>query len=125
MVRTDHSALTYLHMFADNNSRVMHWSLRLAEFDFDVEQRPGAKIRHVDALSSHVQAITTEQILSKDLVRAEQKRDNYGSTLQVGKPKGRSEYFYDEEGVIYMRRKNGEHQLVVPRKLIRGNSLQS
>ena len=86
-------------MFADNNSRLMRWSLRLAEFDFDVEHRPGAKIRHLDALSRHVQDITTEQSLSKNLVRAEQKRDNFCSTLQVGKQKGRSEYFYDE-GVI-------------------------
>jgi len=93
VVRTDHSALTYIHKFADNNSRLMRWSLRLAEFDFDVENRPGAKIRHVDALSRHVQAITTEQIISKDLVRAEQKRDNFCSTLQVGKIKGISEYF--------------------------------
>ena len=76
----------------------MRWSLRLAEFDFDVEHRPGAKIKHVDALSCHVQAITTEQILSKDLVRVEQKCDNFCSTLQAGKPKCRSEYFYDEEG---------------------------
>ena len=119
LVRTDHSALTYLHKFADNNCRLMRWSLRLTEYDFDLEHRPGAKIRHVDALSRHVQAITTEQSLSKNLVRAEQKRDNFCSTLQVGKQKGRSEYFYDEEGVIYRRRKNGEHQLVVPRKLVR------
>jgi hypothetical protein len=53
------------------------------------------------------------------LVRAEQKRDNFCSTLQVGKQKGRSEYFYDEEGVIYRGRNNGGHQLVVPRKLAR------
>ena len=37
---------------------------------------------------------------------------------KVGKPQGRSEYFYDE-GVIYRRRKNEEHQLVVPRKLVK------
>jgi hypothetical protein len=86
----------------------MRWSLRLAEFDFDVEHRPGA-------LSRHVQAIT----LSKNLVRAEQKRDNFCSTLQVGKQKWRSEYFYDVEGFIYRRRKNGEHQLIIPRKLVR------
>ena len=48
LVRTDHSALTYLHKFADNNSRLMLWSLSLAEFDFDIEHRPGAKITHVD-----------------------------------------------------------------------------
>ena len=68
----------------------MRWSLRMAEFDFDVEHRPGNKIRHVDALSRHVQAITTEQSLSKNLVRAEQKRDKFCSTLQFGKLKGKS-----------------------------------
>jgi hypothetical protein len=31
---------------------------------------------------------------------------------------GKSEYFYDEEGVIYRRRMNGEHhQFLVPRIL--------
>lgn len=37
IVQTDHSALTYLHKFVDNSSRLMCWSLHLAEFDFDVE----------------------------------------------------------------------------------------
>ena len=50
----------------------MRWNLRLAKFVFDVEHRPGAKIRQVDALSRHVQAMTTEQSFSKNLVRAEQ-----------------------------------------------------
>jgi len=31
------------------------------------------------------------------MVRVEQKRDKFCSTLQAGKPKGRSEYFYDDE----------------------------
>jgi transposase InsO family protein len=119
IVRTDHSALTYLHKFAENNSRLMRWSLRLSEFDFDVEHRAGTKIKHVDALSRHVQTVTTERSLTKDQVRAEQKVDKYCNTLEVGKQKGRSEYFYDEEGVIYRRRMNGEHQLVVPKNLIR------
>jgi hypothetical protein len=30
---------------------------------------------------------------------------------------GKSEYIYDEEGVIYRRRMNGEHQLLVPKAL--------
>jgi hypothetical protein len=38
--------------------------------------------------------------------------------LKVGKPKGRLEY-YDENGVIYRRRKNGKPQLVVPRNLVK------
>jgi hypothetical protein len=118
-VRTDHSALTYLHKFAGNNSRLMRWSLRLAEFDFDIEHRPGTQIRHADALSRHVHTVTANQTLSKELVKAEQETDKFCNSLEVGKPQGRSEYFYDEEGVIYRRRKNGEHQLVVPKKLVK------
>jgi hypothetical protein len=51
LVRTDHSALSYLRKFADNNSRLMRWSLKLSRLDFVVKHRPGAKIPHVDALS--------------------------------------------------------------------------
>jgi hypothetical protein len=55
-VRTDHSALTYLHKFAGNNSRLMRWSLRIAEFDFDIEHRPGMQIRHVERLHKTMNA---------------------------------------------------------------------
>ena len=61
--------------------------------------------------------LTANQTLSKELVKAEQETDKFCNSLEVGKPRGRSEYFYDE-GVIYRRRKNGEHQLVVPKKLV-------
>jgi hypothetical protein len=50
-LRTDHAALKYLHTFAENNSRLLRWSVRLSEIDFVVEHRPGSQIRHADALS--------------------------------------------------------------------------
>jgi len=43
LLRTDHAALKYMHTFAGNNSRLLRWSLRLSEFDFTVEHRPGTK----------------------------------------------------------------------------------
>jgi hypothetical protein len=85
-----------LHKSAENNSRLMRWSLRLAEYYFEIGHRTDAKIRHIDALSRHVQASITDHTLSKDVVREEQKKDKFCSELQVGKAKGRSEYFYDE-----------------------------
>jgi hypothetical protein len=117
--RTDHSALTYLRIFAGNNSRILRWNLRLAEIDFEIEHRAGTKIRHVDALSRHVNEVSTDQTLSKELIRAVQEADQFWNTVQLGKREGKSECFRDEERVIYRRRKNGEHQLVVPIKLIR------
>jgi hypothetical protein len=44
LVRTDHSALTNLRNFAENNSRRLRWSLKLSELDFTVEHRAGSKI---------------------------------------------------------------------------------
>ena len=64
-----------------------------------------------------MQSVTVDKSLSKDWVREEQKTDRFCNTLEVGRPKGRSEYFYDEDGVIYRRRKNAEHELVLPKNL--------
>jgi len=58
LVRKDHSALTYLQKYSDQNSRLLKWSLRKSELDFVVEHRAGSKIGHVDALSRHVGTIT-------------------------------------------------------------------
>jgi hypothetical protein len=84
-----------------------------------MELCPGTQIKHVDVVSRHVQVVTTSQTLSKEVVKAEQSTDSFCNSLVVGKFKGNSEYFYDKEGVIYRRRMNGEHQLVVPQKLIK------
>lgn len=48
LVRTDHAALTYLQKFADHNSRLLRWSVKLSELDFVFEHRAGSKIGHVD-----------------------------------------------------------------------------
>ena len=77
LVRTDHSALTYLRNFADHNSRLLRWSLKLSELDFIVEHRAGSKIGHVDALSQHVGTITHPNSLSKEVVLREQKADAF------------------------------------------------
>jgi hypothetical protein len=66
-----------------------------------------------------VQAVTTNQTLPKAVVKAERGADKFCNSLEVGKFKGKSEYFYYEERVIYRRRMNGEHQLVVPKKLVK------
>jgi hypothetical protein len=68
VVHTGQAALRYLYKFADNNSRLLRWSLRLSEFDFEFEHRPATQIRHVDALCPHVQVGTTDHTLSKEVV---------------------------------------------------------
>jgi hypothetical protein len=91
IVRTDHAALTFLNKFSGNNARLLRWSLRLAEYDFTVQHRPGAKIQHVDALSRHVRAVATEPTVSKDKVRKEQATDSFCQKLDAEHANKRSE----------------------------------
>jgi len=72
LVRTDHAALSWLRNFADNNSWLMRWSLRISEFGFIVEHKAGSKISHVDALSRHVGVIIEGSLPSKERILREQ-----------------------------------------------------
>jgi len=64
-VTTDHAALKFLRNFDENNLRLMRWSLRLSEFNFEIEHVPGSKIKHVDALSRHVGLVEETHLMSK------------------------------------------------------------
>jgi hypothetical protein len=65
VVRTFHAALVKLQNFADNNSRLLRWSIKLSELDFVVQQRPGSKLSHIDSLSRHVRTVTHVFALDK------------------------------------------------------------
>jgi hypothetical protein len=75
VVRTDHSALTHLRKFADQNSRLLHWSLKLSEQDFTVEHRPRSKIAH--AFSRHVDVVKHESSLDRENVFRELAKDAF------------------------------------------------
>ena len=94
LVRTDHSALKYLQNFADQNSRLMRWSLKLSELDFVVEHRAGSKIGHVDALSRHVGAILQEGILDRKNIFQEQAKDAFCTKQSPGTYKSKKEFFW-------------------------------
>ena len=80
LVRTDHSALTYLQNFGEQNSRLPRWSIKLSELDFVVDHRSGSKIGHVDAHSRHVGAVKLRAALSKGMVLRE--KGNYAFCMK-------------------------------------------
>ena len=53
----------------------MRKSLRVSEFDIEIEHVPGSKIKHVHALSRHVGLVEDTQLMSKELMLREQKKD--------------------------------------------------
>ena len=76
-VRTDHSALTYLRNFADQNRRLLRWSIKLSELDFMVDHRAGTKMAHIDALSRHFGTTVQGGTLEKEGVLREQAKDPF------------------------------------------------
>lgn len=51
LLRTDHSALTWLHRTRDPIGQNARWLEQLGEFDLDVQHRPGQRHGNADALS--------------------------------------------------------------------------
>jgi hypothetical protein len=118
VARTDHSALTYLRNFADSHSRLMRWSSKLSELDFVVEYRPGTKIAHADALNRHVGTVMLNSCLDKAKILQGQKKDAFCMKQNPGSYSSKSEFFLDNDGAMYTRQQNANHQLVVPETLI-------
>jgi len=54
---------------------MLRWSLRLAEFQFSIEHRPGASIKHVDALSRAVRIVAAGDPVTQETIKMEQARD--------------------------------------------------
>ena len=118
LIRTDHSALTYLRKFADYNGRLMRWSLKLSEMDFAVEHGAGYKIGHVDALSRHVGAVMEEVIVYRNIILRDQAKETSCTKRKPGNYSSRREFFLDDKGVMYRRQPHDKHQLVVPESLV-------
>jgi hypothetical protein len=50
-VRTDHSSLQWLLNISGYNSLLLRWRLRLSEFSFEIQYKPGRTNQVADALS--------------------------------------------------------------------------
>jgi hypothetical protein len=97
---------------------LMRWSLKLSELDFLVEHRAGCKIGHVDALSRHLGTITHTSSLEKERILQEQRADAVCRAQRPGNYLSKSEFFLDEDEVLYRRQKSGKHQLMTPPFLV-------
>jgi len=85
--------------------------------EFVVEHRAGSKIGHVDALSPHVGAILEEGILDRKNILQEQAKNAFCTKQAQGHINARKNFSVND-GILYKRRSNGNHQLVVPQSLI-------
>jgi hypothetical protein len=79
----------------------MRWRLYLFEFDFEIEHVPGSKIKHMDALSRNVGLVEETQLINKELMIREQKKDLFCKGQLQNRLTANSEYFLDLDGVLY------------------------
>ena len=99
LVKRDHISLKFLGTFADNNSRLMLWSLSPSEFDFEFEHVPGSKIRHADALSRHVGLVEETQLMNKELMIREQKKESFSKEQVLNRLTANGEFFFTWMGL--------------------------
>ena len=64
-VRTDHSALQWLKTFKEPVGQVARWIERLAEYDYDIEHRPGRLHANADALSRYPLRVSSVNVAEK------------------------------------------------------------
>ena len=62
-IRTDHAPLEYIRSKTHRCKRLERWALRLQEFRFTIQPRPGAQLQHVDALSRALVPVEPEKQL--------------------------------------------------------------
>lgn len=95
----------------DLSTRVARWALLLQEFDFEVEHRPGTRMKHTDALSRnpYVAVVT----LHDEIRRAQQLDDGLKAILEILQERTYGDYYVDN-GLLY---KGMEKHLVVPKSM--------
>jgi hypothetical protein len=71
---------------------------------------PSSRTQHTDVPERDERTVSPGYILSREIVRVEQATDEFCKSLQVGHVEGKSEYFLDEEGLIFRKRVSGDHQ---------------
>ena len=66
-IRTDHDALRWLMTLTESTGRLTRWRLRLSEFDFVIQYRPGRVHQVPDALSRLIAPIENDTEVDDDL----------------------------------------------------------
>ena len=107
---TDHSALRWLLNLKDPSSRLTRWSLRLAEFDYEIIHKPGKKMPHADALSRNVGLTFCEDNITEEKLREAQLSDAFCQSAS-----SKSNFQINNRGILFRISESGvELQAVIP-----------
>ena len=79
----------------------------MSELDFSIEHVTAGKIKHVDALSKRVGLSEETQLMRKELMIREQRKDSFCKEKVQNRLTTNGEHILDMDGVLY-RRVNGK-----------------
>ncbi|KAH9391919.1 hypothetical protein TYRP_022419 [Tyrophagus putrescentiae] len=84
LIFTDHLPLKSVNKIGKPNTRLFNWAIRLRQYDFKVEYRPGDKNQEADFLSRHpikqLQDLTSGMVFWLDEEKVEQAQRNCSAT---------------------------------------------
>jgi hypothetical protein len=111
---TEYRALCWLLKLKDPSAKVTHWALRLSEFHYMVEQRPGKRNVVPDALSRHIANVTCEEEeLDRTTMKLEQDLDPYCRRVKA-RLHELTDFLLDEDELVYRKNRGGAPKIVVP-----------
>lgn len=118
-VITDCTAVRYTFEKRDLIPRIARWWLRIQEYRFTVEHKPGKNLAHVDALSRNsIASLTTLRIDSEDWFLAIQlQEDSIQQIVSQLASKKASDLFHDyklQNNRLYRKTLQG-YRLVIPK----------
>lgn len=91
--------------------KVARWALSLEEFDFEVEHRPGERMKHVDALSRYP-VICIEDTLLQNIRKKQEEEERLRLIRLVVEKEPYEDYILENN--ILMKRVNDKNVIVLP-----------
>ena len=117
---SDNKALTWLRNMKDPSSKLLRWSLKIADFDFEVKHRPGTQNKHCDALSRINIAtsfnVDTKIVDPEDLKKEQELDNDFRHTIEkLRKGEQMAQFVFDEEGILRKKLVNGNLVTCIPK----------
>ena len=109
----DNRAYKWLLNLQGPSSRLTRWAVKLSEYDYVVEHRPGSRMRHADALSRNINMIEKGLTLSREAIRGEQEKDE-----ACIKYRQYENFWIDGDGLLYYQKLKEQPRIVIPALLV-------